>query len=813
MVGRVTDGYGILQPRVSVTFASAEGSLFARLYAGHTGVDPYTTAVSDTYQDLFTEGIFTGKGLYHVDAFMASLEDTVPENTLLSHDLFEGLHARVALVSDVELVDEYPSSVLAHASRQHRWTRGDWQILAWLFPFVPSRTGLKRNPLPLIGRWKILDNLRRSLVTPTLLWLLLAAWTVLPGPRWYWMAAVITVIASQLLPILGRLLVGPQRSQSFPVFWLNLRKDTAIAVAQILMGVTFLVYNAWKTLHAIGVTLLRLVTRRRLLEWETFDTTDARSAVLLGRKGLWRAVTQMKVSPLTATGVGFLLAFVQPGALPSAAPFLLLWLLAPSVAYWLSIPVGPRQRPLAAAERLVLRRTARTTWRYFETFVTAESGWLPPDNYQEATLTASSEPQLATRTSPTNIAMGLLSTLAAHDLGYISTGSLIERLDRTFTTLEGLERHRGHFLNWYDTETLEPLAPRYVSTVDSGNLAGALITLAQGLLQLPNQPHNEQRRLEGVLDTAEALHVVAQAVAKEHPTRGQAAQAARLAREAVSAARRGMQSGSLDELAAIGRRLSTEIAVDLPSDLAFWVQAVVDAIDGASVFEAGADDHSVMLLSLSQRMARLADQMEFGFLYDRRRRLFTIGYRLPDADRPRRTGRGVLRSAGVGGPPGQLRRDREGRRAPAPLVPPGPHGDEHRGPSHVDVVGGHDVRVSDAAARDALVPRDPSRPKLPREHRASDRLWAPPKIPWGISESALPPHRPCRHLPVQGVRRTRPRPRPRARRRPRGRPLRDGAGEPRGSWRSSGESGAPHTRRGRRKIRVSTSLSSTAAPD
>ena len=180
-LGRVTEGYGILQPRVSVTFTSAAGSLFARLYAGHTGVDPYTTAVSDTYQDLFGEGIFTGKGLYDVDAFMAALEDRVPENALLSHDLFEGLHARVALVSDVELVDDYPSSVLAHARRQHRWVRGDWQILFWLFPFVPSRRGLERNPLPLIGRWKILDNLRRSLVAPTLLALLVAGWTVLPG--------------------------------------------------------------------------------------------------------------------------------------------------------------------------------------------------------------------------------------------------------------------------------------------------------------------------------------------------------------------------------------------------------------------------------------------------------------------------------------------------------------------------------------------------------------------------------------------------------------------------------------------------------
>ena len=248
-VGRVTEGYGILQPRISVTFTSAAGSLFARLYSGHTGVDPYTTAVSDTYQDLFGEGIFTGKGLYNVDAFTAALDGLVPENALLSHDLFEGLHARVALASDVELVDEYPSSVLSHARRQHRWIRGDWQILYWLFPFVPSRHGLRRNTLPIIGRWKILDNLRRSLVAPTLLALLIAGWTVLPGPRWFWTAMVISVTASQLLPVVARLLVGPGRAQSIAVFLTNLRGDAATALAQIFLSLTFLAFQAFDS-HA-----------------------------------------------------------------------------------------------------------------------------------------------------------------------------------------------------------------------------------------------------------------------------------------------------------------------------------------------------------------------------------------------------------------------------------------------------------------------------------------------------------------------------------------------------------------------------------
>ncbi|HEY6360870.1 MAG TPA: hypothetical protein VIX63_07175, partial [Vicinamibacterales bacterium] len=383
-LGRVTEGYGILQPRVSVTFTSAAGSLFSRLYSGHTGVDPYTTAVSDTYQDLFGEGIFTGKGLYDVDAFNAALADPVPENALLSHDLFEGLHARVALVSDVELVDEYPSSVLTHARRQHRWIRGDWQILFWLFPFVPSRKGLKRNTLPLIGRWKILDNLRRSLVSPTLLALLVAGWMVLPGSRWFWTATVIGVLASQLLPVAARLLTGPGRSQSVPVFFRNLGRDAAAALAQMTLSLTFLAFQAFLTAHAIGLTVVRLVvTRRRLLEWETAATAAAKAAGFVGQRGLLRFATEMVASPVIAVAVAVAIILVDRDALPAAAPLLLLWTVAPAVAYWLSVPAGARVRPLAEGERVRLRRTARKTWRYFETFVTASDACLPPDNYQE----------------------------------------------------------------------------------------------------------------------------------------------------------------------------------------------------------------------------------------------------------------------------------------------------------------------------------------------------------------------------------------------------------------------------------------------
>jgi cellobiose phosphorylase/cellulose synthase/poly-beta-1,6-N-acetylglucosamine synthase-like glycosyltransferase len=638
-VGRVTEGYGILQPRVSVTFTSAGGSLFARLYAGHTGVDPYTTAVSDTYQDVFREGIFTGKGLYGVDAFTAALEDSVPENALLSHDLFEGLHARVALVSDIELVDEYPSSVLAHARRQHRWIRGDWQILLWLFPFVPTRHGIKRNSFPLISRWKILDNLRRSLVAPMLLALLVGGWIVLPGAHWFWTAMVLAVMTAQLLPLLAQLVVGPRKTQSFPVFWRNLRADVGIALAQVVLSVTFLAYRAWDTAHAIVVTLIRLtITRRRLLEWETAAAAAARAAGMVGARALLRFVADMMASPIIAGIVALVVSIVRPAALSSALPFLALWVIAPGVAYWLSKPAGARERALTDRERRLLRSVARKTWRYYEAFVTEADAWLPPDNYQEG-----AEPRLARRTSPTNIGMTLLSTLAAHDLGYLTTDRLIRRVDNTLTTLEGLERHEGHLLNWYDTATLAPLHPRYVSTVDSGNVASALIATAQGLTALAATRQTRTQLLEGLIDAADLLsRASSSSRLTEASGRDAITRVNRLARDIVSQARRELASGAstvlptlANELAAVEVPVSThEMSSATSGEIAFWADAVRTSI--AAISAAPSIVPSGALVRLAERAAALADGMRFDFLYDRRRRIFSIGYRLADAEGPGR---------------------------------------------------------------------------------------------------------------------------------------------------------------------------------
>jgi cyclic beta-1,2-glucan synthetase len=476
-LGRVTAGYGILQPRVSVTMASAAGSLFARTYAGHTGVDPYTTAVSDVYQDLFGEGIFTGKGLYDVDAFSAALAGRVPENTLLSHDLFEGLYARTGLVTDVEVVDDYPSNVLAHARRQHRWVRGDWQILWWLFPVVPSRAGLTRNRLPLIARWKILDNLRRSLLPPATVLLLVLGWTALPGHPAVW---TLVALAATVFPIAAaavEALRGPTRDQSWGLFVRATVADLEAAAARLGLQLTFLAHEAAERLHAIGTTLVRLgVTRRRLLEWETMAVSAARGDKALRLGGF---VTDMAPSPIVALTTLTVVAVLRPGALLVAGPLLVAWAAAPGIAWALSRPIPARRTVLSAADRTYLHEVARATWAYFDTFVTAEHHGLPPDNVQ-----MQPDPLVAPRTSPTNIGLGLLATLAAHDLSLVDTPDLVRRVGATLATVEGLARHEGHLLNWYDTRTLAPLAPLYVSTVDSGNLAGALMTLAVGLAEV-----------------------------------------------------------------------------------------------------------------------------------------------------------------------------------------------------------------------------------------------------------------------------------------------------------------------------------------
>ncbi len=500
--GRVVEGYGVLQPRISFHLPASLRSRFTRIWVGSAGVDPYSAAVSDIYQDLFGAGSFTGKGIYEVDAFESATGNTFPDNHILSHDLIEGNYARCGLVTDIELYDDFPVRYHVYARRQHRWIRGDWQLLPWLRREVPTpaQGGMtapprRRNPLPLLERWKIFDNLRRSLVPPALVLWLVLSWTVLPLSWGVSSVLVLLVLALPLLLQIGSALFHTLKDRSLGALY-DLARNGWTTAVQAALNVALLLYEAYLSIDAIIRTLVRLtVTRRHMLEWETAASAHQR----LGA-GLKNFLETMWPAPAGAAALAALVYFAHPDALAAASGFLLVWFLAPLFAWWISQDRRVRQVPLAEEERRYLGVIARKTWGFFESFVGAEDHWLPPDNFQEQP-----RHQVAHRTSPTNQGLLLVSTLAAHDLGYLNLGSLVERLEKTFETLERLERYRGHFYNWYDTRTLEPLKPKYVSTVDSGNLLGCLVTLKQGLLEKTTEPVLSPAVLRGLSDTLQVM--------------------------------------------------------------------------------------------------------------------------------------------------------------------------------------------------------------------------------------------------------------------------------------------------------------------
>jgi cyclic beta-1,2-glucan synthetase len=644
---RVTEGYGILQPRVSVTYESAAGSLFARIYAGHTGVDPYTTAVSDTYQDLFGEGIFTGKGLIDVDAFAIALGGRVPENALLSHDLFEGLHARTALVTDVELVDDYPASVLAHARRLHRWVRGDWQILGWLLPWVRTGTSVERNRLPPISRYKIFDNLRRSLLAPGYVAWLAASFTLFPPGGAPWAAAALLILAFPVLLTLAEALRGPD-AEPLLVYLRDLADRVRTELARVLVRLTFLAYHAAEMIHAILLTLARvLLTQRRLLEWETAATVAARVTGLGSRGDVRTFLVEMAASPALALVLALAIAKLRPADLPVAAPLLALWATAPLLAYLLSRPVPANETAeLDEADRALFRRVARRSWRYFDEFVGPEDHWLPPDNFQEQP-----GPMLAHRSSPTNIGMALLATLAARDLGYIGTSEMATRLERTLDTLDRLERYQGHLLNWYDTRTLDPLLPRYVSTVDSGNLAGCLMSLAQALRGLADGREHPPP-WEGLADTAELLTQALDTAPAPPPRPGEprerlpqlVAQLREVAGDAAEPRKRVLLASVAAGLRQPSPNGQPASAADLEiarrtADLADNIESLL--ADAANGENGTGPALAARLDALAARAEAWVEDMDFRFLFDAQRKLFAIGYRLADAEGPGRLDTGM----------------------------------------------------------------------------------------------------------------------------------------------------------------------------
>ncbi len=511
-VGRVVEGYALLQPRVTPTLPTdREGSLFQRIFSGPGGTDPYASAVSDVYQDLFGEGSYIGKGIYDVDAFEAALAGRVPENALLSHDLFEGIFARAGLVTDIEFFDEFPPYYATATARQHRWARGDWQLLPWILGHARDANGDRiRAPIPPISRWKMLDNLRRTLSAPAAFMTLIAGWTLPFASPVIWTTFVLATIAiPPLLPVLTGL-IPHRRGISKRSHARAVGTDLVLAASHVGLTVTLLADQAWLMTDAIVRTLFRVyVTRRKLLEWVTAAQAESAFEITLGS-----VYHRMGGAVVLAAVAAILVPFGPPGAWLVATPFSLLWALSPVVAHWISLP--PRAtgaRPLSEDDARSLRLTARRTWRFFETFVGPEDHALPPDNFQEEPT-----PVVAHRTSPTNLGLYLLSTIAAHDFGWLGTVAAIERLEATLGTMNGLERFRGHFYNWYATRDLRPLDPKYVSSVDSGNLAGHLVALGQACQDLIDRPLLGPQVLAGIADTILLLRQSARAMADDRRT-------------------------------------------------------------------------------------------------------------------------------------------------------------------------------------------------------------------------------------------------------------------------------------------------------
>jgi hypothetical protein len=493
---RITDGYSILQPRVAVSLPGTNRSKYAKLFGSEPGIDPYTRAISDVYQDLFGEGSFIGKGIYDVESFEQTLKDRFPENRILSHDLLEGCYARSGLLSDVLLFEEYPASYKTDVDRRSRWIRGDWQLIPWLLPFLPKVSGVPRkNPLSVLSWWKILDNLRRSVIPLALTLLLLAGWTILSLPL-FWTLVVIGIIL--IPPIIISVVYILQKPEDV-ILLQHLKAAEQMVVRQLYQAAFFLIslpYEAYYSTAAILRTCWRLmISKKRLLEWNSAPRDESHN-----RFNLPGAFRIMWISPIVAILIAICLLFFNPKTLAMVWPIIGLWFAFPVIAWWISKPLLPHAAKLTAEQFHFLRILSRKTWSFFETFVGPDDNWLPPDNYQEQPISV-----LAHRTSPTNIGLSLLANLSAHDFGYINAGELIERTAKTFNTMNLLERYQGHFFNWYDTQTLKPLRPLYISSVDSGNLAGHLLTLQQGLLALPDQLIVGPRFFEGMLDTLQVL--------------------------------------------------------------------------------------------------------------------------------------------------------------------------------------------------------------------------------------------------------------------------------------------------------------------
>ena len=492
---RVTQGYAILQPRVSNSLPGNTSSVYARLHGNEPGTDPYTRATSDVYQDLFKEGSFIGKGIYNVAAFEEVLKDKFPDNSILSHDLLEGCYARSGLVTDVQLFEEYPNRYSTDIMRRHRWIRGDWQIGNWILPWVPGPDKkIFKNPITLLSRWKIFDNIRRSLVPIALLLLLLYGWSFSHAALFWTTAVVLIVILPAIINFLWTLITKPA-DVVFSQHFIYSVKAASNQFFQHVLELACLPYEAFSNADAILRTLWRMfISHKNLLQWNPYHgTINSHRTIVDNYKVMW-------FGPLLSVAIFSFLTFYHPLTLIFALPFLIAWTVAPFFTWLISMPLSEKKESISVEQTIYLRMLGRKIWYFFEIFITEKDNWLPPDNYQEDPVE-----RIAHRTSPTNMGLYLLSILTANNFGFISIAETIERSTHTLNTLLRMDRFRGHFYNWYDTESLVPLVPRYISTVDSGNMVGHLITMQQGLIALTDKKIITAEVFKGIADATRIL--------------------------------------------------------------------------------------------------------------------------------------------------------------------------------------------------------------------------------------------------------------------------------------------------------------------
>ncbi len=664
----VTAGYGILQPRVGISVTSAAQSRLASIYSGQTGFDIYSRAISDVYQDLNGEGIFTGKGIYEVETLYQVLEHRFPRNALLSHDLIEGAYARAGLVSDVEVIDDYPSHYSAYNRRKHRWLRGDWQIVSWLFGRVPDENGrCVRNPISFVSRWKIFDNLRRSLVELAIFLLLVLGWTALPGRSVYWTLVTIAILfVPPWFEFVFAVTRGLMSRRLAPIREAFVGLGTAMV--NEFLALTFLAHQTLLSVDAVFRTFhRRMVSRQRLLEWET----AAQAEMGTGKRTFVDVL--LNWTPVVALIIGVIVYFSPRHSFGAALPILLLWVCSKPVSSWLNRSPRQSQKASDPQDRRFLRHAALYTWRYFAAYCNQEHNWLVPDNIQE------DPPKVAARISPTNLGLLLNARQVACEFGYLTVPEFITQTMATMSTVINLPRQRGHLFNWYDTRTLQALSPRFISTVDSGNLAASLITLKNGSIGLLQRPLLGSALFEGYTDhlcVLGKLKVISRRVAHsfekdtetpwldrlliaaELPQIGKKCKNAEEARwfasQATNLIEQIEKSFSLYTpwLLAEYQPLRADAALQLPGrddqislgrlpnfieQLQVRLEAARDrnpqshALTGALLDRLpGARCHCLQLIDDLRRIAALCDQliceMDFSFLLDRRRKLLSIGY-------------------------------------------------------------------------------------------------------------------------------------------------------------------------------------------